>query len=124
MFRSSLASANSIEFQNALSLSPITPKGPKPFGTEFQLPIALDLTPLPSARFRKSGPFRFTDHELDTCDLPEWSPEMVAQWMFNAGIELPVAEKFVENDINGAILITLKFEDLRRLLIEASKFEL
>lgn len=40
---------------------------------------------------------------------------MVAQSMLNAGIELQMAERFVENDINGAILITLKFEDLREL---------
>jgi hypothetical protein len=40
---------------------------------------------------------------------------MVAQSMLNAGVEPSVAEKFVENDINGAILITLKFEDLKEL---------
>jgi hypothetical protein len=48
-----------------------------------------------------------------------WSPQKVAQWMLNAGIEPPIAEKFVENDINGAILITLKFEDLRELHIKS-----
>lgn len=40
---------------------------------------------------------------------------MVAQSMLHAGIELQMAERFIENDINGAILITLKFEDLREL---------
>lgn len=40
---------------------------------------------------------------------------MVSQSMLNAGIELSVADRFIENDINGAILITLKFEDLREL---------
>lgn len=39
--------------------------------------------------------------------------------MLNAGIEIPIAEKFVENDINGAILMTLKFEDLRELDIQS-----
>jgi len=48
-----------------------------------------------------------------------WSPQKVAQWMLNAGIEVSVAEKFVENDINGALLITLKFEDLRELHIKS-----
>jgi hypothetical protein len=44
---------------------------------------------------------------------------MVAQSMLNAGVELSVAEKFIENDINGAILITLKFEDLKELDIQS-----
>ncbi len=37
-----------------------------------------------------------------------WTPEMVAQWMLNAGVELSASERFVENDINGAIVITLE----------------
>lgn len=44
---------------------------------------------------------------------------MVAQSMLNAGIELSMADRFIENDINGAILITLKFEDLRELDIQS-----
>lgn len=44
---------------------------------------------------------------------------MVAQSMLNAGIELAVADRFIENDINGPILITLKFEDLRELDISS-----
>lgn len=44
---------------------------------------------------------------------------MVAQSMLNAGIEYSMANRFVENDINGAILITLKFEDLRELDIQS-----
>ena len=114
LFRSSMLSANSIEYQNALTLSPIAPKtASKLPQTEYQLPIKLELTVLP--RRRRSGPFRFSDAELTTHTLAEWSPEMVAQWMLNAGVELPMAEKFVENDITGGILITLKFEDLKEL---------
>jgi len=77
----------------------------------------LHRTTLP--RRRASEPFQFTDVELDTEALVEWTPEMVAQWMLNANIELPAAERFVENDINGAILITLKFEDLKELGISS-----
>jgi hypothetical protein len=40
---------------------------------------------------------------------------MVAQWMLNAGVEVQVAGTFIENDISGAILITLKSEDLKEL---------
>ncbi len=115
LFRSSMMSGDSAEFQNALSLSPLTPKvsrAPPPL-TEYPLPVKLDITALP--RRRQSGPFRFTDAELTTGSLAEWPPEMVAQWMLNAGVELSMADKFVENDITGAILITLKFEDLKEL---------
>ncbi|KAL2259898.1 hypothetical protein VTK26DRAFT_6267 [Humicola hyalothermophila] len=111
LFRSSMSSAQSIELQHALSLSPITPKDPQTL--DFQL-HNVHLTPLTKKK-RDTGPFQFTDEELDTSNLSAWTPEMVAQQMLNSGIELSAAEKFVENDINGAILITLKFEDLKEL---------
>ncbi|OIW35061.1 hypothetical protein CONLIGDRAFT_40688 [Coniochaeta ligniaria NRRL 30616] len=113
LFRSSMASSHSIEFQHALSLSPLTPKGPNT--NDFQVPIALELTQIPGKKKRDSGPFSYTTEELDTKTLPEWSPEKVAQWMHNAGVGLNDCDFFVENDITGAILITLKFEDLKEL---------
>ncbi|KAL7805135.1 hypothetical protein V8C44DRAFT_232427 [Trichoderma aethiopicum] len=68
---------------------------------------------------RWSGPFQYTDAELDVSTLASWTPEMVAQSMLNAGIELAVTERLIENDINGALLITLKFEDLKELDIHS-----
>ncbi|AEO66067.1 uncharacterized protein THITE_2113869 [Thermothielavioides terrestris NRRL 8126] len=111
LFRSSMSSAQSIELQHALTLSPITPEEPKLMDFHLQ---DVHLTPLPKKK-RDTGPFQFTDEELDTATLTSWTPEMVAQQMLNAGIELSAAERFVENDINGAILVTLKFEDLKEL---------
>ncbi|EAQ92756.1 hypothetical protein CHGG_00991 [Chaetomium globosum CBS 148.51] len=111
LFRSSMSSAQSIELQHALSLSPVTPKNPHLMDLQLQ---NFHPTPLPRKR-RDTGPFQFTDEELDTSALPDWTPEMVAQQMLNAGVELAASERFVENDINGAILITLKFEDLKEL---------
>lgn len=115
LFRSSMSSAHSIEFQHALSLSPLTPKVAN---EQFHLPIAIDITPLPT-RKPKDGAFRYSDEKLDTATLPEWSPEMVAQWMLDAGVEYSTCDRFVENDIQGAILITLKFEDLKELGISS-----
>ncbi|TQV99836.1 hypothetical protein V2A60_005266 [Cordyceps javanica] len=86
-----------------LGMSPITPK-PRGYGEITVHP------PLPQA-----GPFQYTREELDAADLVSWTPEMVAQSMLNSGIEVPMADRFIENDINGPILITLKFEDLREL---------
>ncbi|KAL1896610.1 hypothetical protein Sste5346_004645 [Sporothrix stenoceras] len=123
LFRISTLSA---EFQNALSLSPLTPKAPSSAAMAFHLqqshhnvPLPHGITPMPPTRQQqtqaRSGPFRFSHEELETDSLASWSPEMVAQWMLNAGIELQVCERFIENDITGSILITLKFEDLKEL---------
>jgi hypothetical protein len=114
LFRSSTASSYFSEYQETLTLSPITPKAPKQAENGLFYPLVHD--PLPRSR---SSQFQFTHESLESGDLVMWSPEKVAQWMLNAGVELPVAEKFVENDINGAILITLKFEDLRELNISS-----
>ncbi|KAL2129584.1 hypothetical protein VTI74DRAFT_7555 [Chaetomium olivicolor] len=111
LFRSSMSSAQSIELQHALSLSPITPIDAHMMDFHLQ---DVHLTTLPKKK-RNTGPFEFTDEELDTSNLADWTPEMVAQQMLNAGVELSAAERFVENDINGAILVTLKFEDLKEL---------
>ncbi|KAH8737485.1 hypothetical protein BGZ61DRAFT_16686 [Ilyonectria robusta] len=109
LFRSSTDN-NSFDEDIVLTLSPITPKVPT-------RGIA-DLLAQPQVP-RRNSPFQYTHEELDTSTLPEWSPEMVAQSMLNAGIELSMADRFMENDINGAILITLKFEDLRELDIQS-----
>jgi len=110
-----MSSAQSIELQHALSLSPVTPKDPHMMDLHLQ---HVHHTPLPKRR-RDTGPFQFTDEELDTATLATWTPEMVAQWMLNAGVELSASERFVENDINGAIVITLKSEDLKELSISS-----
>lgn len=87
--------------EHILTLSPITPK------------VARGLAP--SQIPRSYSVFQYTNEALDRPSLAAWTPEMVAQSMLNAGIEPTIADRFVENDINGAILITLKFEDLREL---------
>lgn len=110
LFRSSTdPSLLDVDDDFILTLSPITPKAYRGIGD------LLDRPQIP----RKSGPFEYTDEELDSSTLASWTPEMVAQSMLNAGIELSMADRFIENDINGAILITLKFEDLRELDIQS-----
>ncbi|KAH7328812.1 hypothetical protein B0I35DRAFT_27540 [Stachybotrys elegans] len=107
LFRGS--TGTSLNEELILSLSPVTPKVPNG-----RIGPLLWQTPLPSA-LRKSSPFQYSREELDRSKLASWTPEMVAQSMLNAGIETSMADRFIENDINGAILITLKFEDLREL---------
>ncbi|KAG6117454.1 hypothetical protein E4U13_001048 [Claviceps humidiphila] len=66
-----------------------------------------------------SSPFKYTDVELESSPLASWTPVMVAQSLLNAGLESSMADRFLENDIDGAILITLRFEDLRHLGIQS-----
>ncbi|ROT36797.1 hypothetical protein SODALDRAFT_340985 [Sodiomyces alkalinus F11] len=115
------SSIRSHEDQAILTLSPITPKTPRPF--EDAISITMMHEPLPSTRSlpprRRNSPFKFSREPLDTSNLVSWTPEMVAQSMLDAGMEFQVAERFVENDITGAILMTLKFEDLKELDIQS-----
>lgn len=113
LFRSSGGSSVSEEFQHALSLSPITPKAPSVPAQELDFCLSFEqMRALPAF---DAPDYRFTDAPLDPARLASWHPEQVAQWMLDAGVELSVADKFVENDINGSIIVTLKFEDLREL---------
>ncbi|KAG5928975.1 hypothetical protein E4U42_007542 [Claviceps africana] len=95
-----------------LTLAPLTPK------TNRDLGDLLARSPLPPQNSRYQY-HKYTDSELDYSQLVLWTPEMVAQWMLNAGIEPYVADCFLHNDISGAILITLKFEDLREIGIQS-----
>lgn len=92
-----------------LTLSPMTPQVPRQV-------VAHQLS-------RRNSPFQYTDEELDSSELASWTPEMVAQSMLNTGLELAVSDRFIENDITGAILMTLKFEDLKSWILLLSEFE-
>ena len=89
-----------------LTLSPINAKAPPQFYNHI---------PSQPTQPKRTSPFQYTRHVLDKSQLVDWTPEMVAQSMLNAGIDVSMADRFIENDINGPILITLKFEDLREL---------
>ncbi|KAF5630858.1 pob1 [Fusarium sp. NRRL 52700] len=110
LFRNSTDQYSATEEDIILTLSPITPKGPRNIAD-----FLMTSQPPPP----RASPFQYTDAELDTTTLASWSTEMVAQAMLNAGVELSVADRFMENDISGAILITLKFEDLKELSIQS-----
>lgn len=111
LFRSSTDPSHYHQYEEdyVLSLSPMTPK-PR---------VTLEPAIRPPMPRRRNSPFEYTDEELDLSTLPSWTPEMVAQSMLNAGIELRIADRFIENDITGAILMTLRYEDLRELDIQS-----
>ncbi|KAI2635965.1 hypothetical protein GGS21DRAFT_58044 [Xylaria nigripes] len=114
LFRSSTTSSYSFDYPETLSLSPITPKTTTHYDVDIQ-----QLSLPDSLTYSHGTPCQFTHENLNPVDLARWSPQKVAQWMLNAGIERSAAEKLIDNDINGAILITLKFEDLKELHIKS-----
>ncbi|KAL2670080.1 hypothetical protein Neosp_014961 [[Neocosmospora] mangrovei] len=72
-----------------------------------------------TGRPKNFGLFPYTDKELNDLSLLSWTAEMVAQAMLDAGIEPSVVELFIENDVSGAILMMLRFEDLKELKISS-----
>lgn len=73
------------------------------------LPLSLESNPRPLTAINTSvGKF-------EDADIRNWSSQEVAEWMFNVGFENSVISKFALHDISGAVLLDLKFEDLRDL---------
>ncbi|ESZ92190.1 hypothetical protein SBOR_7425 [Sclerotinia borealis F-4128] len=117
LFRSSVSSSLDIPNQYVLEMSPITPQ-----------PSALPLHPAspptpvsPDDHTKRQRLSLLTENiaNLNLNDITQWTPRQVARWMHDAGFEWSIVEKFAENDISGAILTTLKFEDLRELGISS-----
>ncbi|PHH67132.1 hypothetical protein CDD80_878 [Ophiocordyceps camponoti-rufipedis] len=86
-----------------LTLSPLAPQE------------ELNKVPERSQPLQRESPAKSRRNKVDSAPLLSWTPEMVAQFMIDAGIDVSVADRFIENDISGEIVMTLKFEDLREL---------
>ncbi|EEP77376.1 predicted protein [Uncinocarpus reesii 1704] len=61
---------------------------------------------------------RASPHQ-DVNDVRAWTPAQVAEWMYEAGLEDMVVERFIENDISGTVLLDLQIEDLKELDIQS-----
>ncbi|EAS29182.3 SAM and PH domain-containing protein [Coccidioides immitis RS] len=80
----------------------------------------LDARP-PVEEFRPASSLsvsRASPHQ-DVTDVRAWTPAQVAEWMYEAGLEDMVVERFIENDISGAVLLDLQIEDLKELDIQS-----
>ncbi|KAH8602848.1 hypothetical protein B0O99DRAFT_11615 [Bisporella sp. PMI_857] len=113
LFRTSIESESTYKDQEEyiLGMSPMTPRPATAL-------LARDAPQVPEVprRHKLTVVTNVNNHnDLNLEDIARWTPRQVATWMYNAGFEQSIAEKFEENDISGAILITLKFEDLREL---------
>ncbi|RPB12779.1 hypothetical protein P167DRAFT_553365 [Morchella conica CCBAS932] len=104
------------------SVSPASPPA-LPSPSQFQQP--------PSA-IDESLPYLFREPELrpmselsqvvsdyDIDEIRSWTPRQVCAWMTALGVERELVDKFERNDISGAILIDLKWEDLKELDIQS-----
>jgi len=112
LFRSSVDSTISEqEEQYTLAMSPMTPR---PSSIQMAAYDAPRVPEIP-ARHRHLSSLTDAVESLNLSEVTLWTPRQVARWMYDAGFEPSIVEKFEENDISGAILTTLKFEDLREL---------
>ena len=114
LFRVSQDSTQNMGFH--LSMSPLTPKEPMS-----QADMLADAPPMPvnEHTHRSLNNLTMAVAELDTAEVYNWTPAQVAAWMYDAGFEDSVVDKFKDNDISGAILVDLKFEDLKELDIQS-----
>lgn len=97
-----------------LTMSPIATEVPPRNNTAFQGSSTQQYTMTPTIHRPISTMTAVLD-KLDKAEVAKWTPRQVARWMYGAGFEPAIVDKFEENDISGAILVTLKFEDLREL---------
>ena len=85
--------------------------------------VYLDWSPVSPQDFR-AGPISVptTERQQQVGEAPEssvplqaWTPQQVASWMTDTGLESSLVQKFRMHDISGAILKDLQFGDLKEL---------
>ena len=102
-----------------LTMSPITPRYPIRSDTAFMIPPMPVPQPQPQIKHRPVSTLAEAITEFGKTEVATWSPRQVAEWMCALNFEPEIAGKFEENDISGAILTTLKFEDLKEMDIKS-----
>jgi len=123
LFRSSQASSVDFTFEYALQLSPLSPKEPERTNTAFSsdrtITTITGLTPSPEAAIERGQRLETPDPELDWDDVHVWTTQQVSIWMCKSCIDYNIIEQFETNDINGAVLMDMQFEDLKELGIQS-----
>lgn len=117
LFRASLESSMQIDEEEYMTMSPTTPRPSSRQRAAMEASSIARAPELPrqEVRHRHFSSLTNAVEELPSDEIKNWTPRQVAKWMYDAGFEPSIVEKFEENDISGEILITLKFEDLREL---------
>ncbi|KAF3100833.1 hypothetical protein TWF103_008139 [Orbilia oligospora] len=87
-----------------------------------QVPHSLPVQHLPvdlNVNERPVSAMSMALHDIEESEIENWSPMQVCTWMSGLGFEETLIEKFRQNDISGAILMQLKWEDLKELDIQS-----
>lgn len=105
-------------FDYTLQMSPLFQNFPKE-----EAPLRID-TAFRYTPATVTGPEQYANltcavAELNSADVRTWNAAQVAAWMYSAGFEDPIIEKFVEHDITGNVLLDLQFEDLKEIEIQS-----
>ncbi|KAM0721915.1 hypothetical protein Q7P37_002840 [Cladosporium fusiforme] len=121
LFRSSQISTDS-SFDYALQMSPLLPKHPPPrTETAFSQNTVTPISQQPGISFSIDAimgnpPQQFSDAETE---IRKWNSTQVIDWMVDTGIDESVIECFEVNDINGAVLMELTFDNLKEIGIQS-----
>ncbi|OCL07413.1 hypothetical protein AOQ84DRAFT_341889 [Glonium stellatum] len=110
------ASQSSGDFDFALQLSPLLPKQQPPLRSDTAFRSLSPATVVPQREFNSLAT---AVADLDNSEVRTWTAQQVASWMFQAGFESDIIERFEAHDITGAVLLDLQFDDLKELEIQS-----
>ncbi|PGH12910.1 hypothetical protein AJ79_04010 [Helicocarpus griseus UAMH5409] len=122
LFRASLDSAfmeRSEDLELYFSLSPLSTPHDRTstWSPKKATPSTLERLPY-SERSRSSSVGQLSPNAgID--DVRSWTPTQVAEWMYESGFEDSIVERFIRNDISGAVLLDLQTDDLKELDISS-----
>ena len=57
--------------------------------------------------------------QVEEAEIRSWKPSQVAHWLYIAGYNDAVIERFIINDITGTVLLSLQTDDLKELNIHS-----
>jgi SAM domain (Sterile alpha motif) len=81
--------------------------------SQFPQPPSPQHTEAPQVRPMSELSAVVSDYDLE--EVKSWTPKQVCAWMVALGFDRELVEKFERNDISGAILVDLKWEDLKEV---------
>jgi SAM domain (Sterile alpha motif)/PH domain len=123
LFRSSTTSSE-LSFDQALQMSPLqvdlstqvlSPHYEQYYSIDDALNAETPVTAITETYYSLPHPGKRWQSE----DPKGWTTQQVCVWMEDSGIEAEIVDLFVENDIAGAVLIDLQFQDLKDLGIQS-----
>lgn len=125
LFRASQMSADfMLDF--ALQMSPLEVKTPRPVLDTSESVSALAPRPSTSTSHRsrhQHGRRSMTPVMVDLPGLPanihDWTSADVADWLYNAAVDMSSITAFRSNDITGTVLADMDFDDLKDLGIQS-----